>query len=248
MYNPFSLEGKTILVTGASSGIGAATAIECSKMGAKVVLTARNEERLKLTFSQMEGEGHVIIPADLSNQNSIDGLVDIVPVFDGVVNNAGITITAMTQFVSEEDLKKVLDVNTVAPIMLVQKLLKKKKLGKGASIVVTDSISGVECVSFGNVLYSTSKAAINGFVRNAALDLAQKKIRVNAVCPGMIETHILNAGTISEEQLEIDKQRYPLKRFGKPKEVAYAIIYLLSDASAFTTGSSLVMDGGFTLQ
>ena len=111
-----------------------------------------------------------------------------------------------------------------------------------------DSISGVKIASPGNVLYSTSKAAVDGFVKNAALDLASKNIRVNAVCPGMIATHILDDSTVSEEDKVADVKKYPLKRYGTPEEVAYAIIYYLSDASAFTTGSSLVIDGGFTLQ
>ena len=142
----------------------------------------------------------------------------------------------------------VLEVNTIAQILLTQKLNKAKKLGKGASIVFTDSISGVEIASPGNVLYSTSKSAINGFVKNSALDLAPKNIRVNAVCPGMIATHILDDKSVTAEDMEADMKKYPLKRYGKPEEVAYAIIYLLSDASAFTTGTSIVIDGGFTLQ
>lgn len=247
-YNPFSLKGKTILVTGASSGIGRATAIECSKMGAKVVITGRNEERLNQTLSMLDGEGHIAIPADLSDEESLNELVEKCPVIQGLVNNAGSTIMLPTQFITREKLMQVLEVNTVAPIMLTQQLLKKKKLGKGSSVVVTDSISGVMIASPGNVLYSTSKSAVNGFVKNAALDLAGKIIRVNAVCPGMIDTHILENGTVTAEDQEADIKKYPLKRHGTPEEVAFAIIYFLSDASGFTTGASLVIDGGFTLQ
>jgi NAD(P)-dependent dehydrogenase (short-subunit alcohol dehydrogenase family) len=167
---------------------------------------------------------------------------------EGLVNNAGSTIMIPTQFISRDKLMQVLEVNTVAPILLTQLLLKKKKLGKGASIVITDSISGVKIASPGNVLYSTSKSAINGFVKNAALDLAGKNIRVNAVCPGMIDTHILDKSTLTAEDQEADIKKYPLKRHGTPEEVAYAIIYFLSDASGFTTGANLVIDGGFTLQ
>lgn len=247
MNNPFSLEGKTILVTGASSGIGKSTAIECSKMGAKVVVTGRNEERLKQTLYQLEGVGHMMIVANLSNEESLAELVAQCPMLDGLVNNAGSTIMLPTQFISRDKLMQVLEVNTIAPILLTQQLLKKKILGKGSSIVVTDSISGVKIASPGNVLYSTSKSAINGFVKNAALDLAGKNIRVNAVCPGMIATHILDDGSVTAEDMAEHMKKYPLKRYGKPEEVAYAIIYLLSDASSFTTGSSLVIDGGFTL-
>lgn len=248
MNNPFTLKGKTILVTGASSGIGKATAIECSRMGATVVVTGRNEERLNQTLADLEGDGHQAIVADLSTEEGVNVLVDQCPQIDGLVNNAGSTIMVPTQFISREKLMQVLEVNTVAPIMLTQQLLKKKKLGKGASVVITDSISGVKIASPGNVLYSTSKSAINGFVKNAALDLASKNIRVNAVCPGMIDTHILDNGSVTAEDVEADMKKYPLRRYGKPEEVAYAIIYFLSDASGFTTGANLVIDGGFILQ
>lgn len=248
MNNPFSLEGKTILVTGASSGIGRATAIACSQMGAVVVVTGRNESRLQETLDALEGSGHQMIVADIANDDQIDYLVDQIPAINGLVNNAGITETCPTQFIKRDKLNRVMEVNTIAPILLTQRILKKKKLGKGGSIVFTCSISGTCVCGGGNVLYSASKGAIHGFMKNAALDLAHKGIRVNDVCPGMIDTHILDAGTISEEQLEIEAQRYPMKRFGKPEEVAYGIIYLLSDASSFVTGSSIVIDGGFTLQ
>ena len=248
MNNPFSLEGKTILVTGASSGIGRATAIACSQMGAVVVVTGRNESRLQETLDALEGSGHQMIVADITNDDQIDYLVDQIPAINGLVNNAGITETCPTQFIKRDKLNRVMEVNTIAPILLTQRILKKKKLGKGGSIVFTCSISGTCVCVGGNVLYSASKGAIHGFMKNAALDLAHKGIRVNDVCPGMIDTHILDAGTISVEQLEIEAQRYPMKRFGKPEEVAYGIIYLLSDASSFVTGSSIVIDGGFTLQ
>ena len=248
MNNPFSLEGKTILVTGASSGIGRATAIACSQMGAVVVVTGRNESRLQDTLDALEGSGHQMIVADIANDDQIDYLVDQIPAINGLVNNAGITETCPTQFIKRDKLNRVMEVNTIAPILLTQRILKKKKLGKGGSIVFTCSISGTCVCVGGNVLYSASKGAIHGFMKNAALDLAHKGIRVNDVCPGMIDTHILDAGTISEEQLDIEAQRYPMKRFGKPEEVAYGIIYLLSDASSFVTGSSIVIDGGFTLQ
>ena len=247
MSNPFSLVDKTILVTGASSGIGKATAIECSKMGAKMVITGRNELRLQETMQSLEGEGHQMIVADLTKEDDLNS-IEQCPLIDGLVNNAGSTIMVPTQFISREKLQQVLEVNTIAPILLTQILVKKKKIAKGASIVFTDSISGVKIASPGNVLYSTSKSAIYGFVKNAALDLAGKNIRVNAVCPGMIDTHILDDASVTSEDIEADVKKYPLKRYGKPEEVAYAIIYFLSDASAFTTGSSLVIDGGFTLQ
>ena len=247
MYNPYSLHGKTILVTGASSGIGRATAIECSRMGARVQITARNEGRLQETLSQMEGEGHASFVADLQDLQALDDLVAALPPLDGCINNAGITKTVPVQFITPETLDEVLRINTVAPVLITQRLLKSKKLQKGASVVFTSSIAGNYNVAYGHSMYSASKGAVSAFVRNAALELAAKKIRVNAVCPGMVVTEIFKAGIVSEEQLQEDMKRYPLKRYARPEEIAHAIIYLLSDASSFVTGTNLVIDGGLTL-
>ena len=247
MYNPFSLAAKTILVTGASSGIGRAIAKECSKMGAKMVLTARNEQRLKETLSQMEGDGHSIIPADLSNKNDRKHLIDLSPNLDGLVNCAGIVKTLPFQFINEEDLTHVMDINFTAPVLMSVELIKGKKMVKNSSIVFISSISGIVCVGGGNSIYSASKGAVNGIMKNMALDLASKGIRVNSVNPGMVETHIFDSRTIDSEQFEEDKKRYPLKRYGKPEEIAYSVIYLLSDASSWVTGTNIIIDGGYTL-
>ena len=249
-YSPFSLEGKTILVTGASSGIGRAAAIECSKAGAKVILTARNEDRLKETHSALMDVANQpsYILSDMQKDEDIEALVDQLPVLDGVVNNAGISINVPIAFIDREKLQQVLDVNTIAPILLTKQLIKKKKLKKGGSIVFTASVSGNNTVTVAHEMYSASKTAITGFMRNAALDLAVKGIRCNAVHPGMINTPMVHSGKYSEEQLQKDMENYPLKRFGEPEEVAYAMIYLLSDASAWVTGHSLVIDGGLTLK
>ena len=246
-FNPYSLENKTILVTGASSGIGKATAIACSKMGAHVVITGRNAERLQETFQELEGDGHQQIIAELTNEDDLKRLVDEVPLLDGLVNNAGIGSKTPINFVKQSALQNILGVNTIAPIMLTKMLLKKKKLQKGASMVLTSSISGVCSVDIGNTLYSVSKSAIDGFMKNAAKELAEKGIRVNSVNPGMVDTPINDYSNVSEEQMQADLLRYPLKRHGKPEEIAYAIIYLLSDAAAWVTGTALKIDGGYSL-
>lgn len=249
MYNPFSLLGKRILVTGASSGIGRAIAIECSKMGANVILTARNEERLNETLQQMDNiQLHQIIVADLSNMDDIKSLVDFIEnPLDGIVQCAGFTVPKPFQFVNQKDIDSIMAVNFRAPAILSQMLLKKKKFNKGASIVFISSISGVWVSYVGSSLYSASKGAINGLVKGMAIELAAKLIRVNCVNPGMVETNILEKGIISDEQLHNDMQLYPLKRHGRPEEVAYAVIYLLSDASSWVTGTNLLIDGGYTL-
>jgi len=245
--NPFSLENKTILVTGASSGIGRAIATECSKMGATVVITARNEERLNETLSQMEGIGHSVIVADLNKENDRLRLAEQSPKLDGLVHCAGIVKTMLFQFIDAASLSEIMNVNFTAPTLLSAQLVENKKLMKKSSIVFVSSISGVLCALGGNSMYSASKGAVNGMMKNMALDLAPKGIRVNSVNPGMIETPIFEGGIIGSELLEEDKKRYPLKRYGKPEEAAYAVIYLLSDASAWVTGSNLVIDGGYTL-
>lgn len=244
MYNPYSLEGKTILITGASSGIGRATAIECSKMGAKCVITGRNQERLQETFNQLNGDGHLQIIADLSTQEGVEILVEQTPNIDGLVNNAGFTQTLPIPFIKESSLTDILQVNTIAPVLLLKSFLKKKKFKSNSSIVFTCSLSGLGRASVGNSMYAASKGAIFAFAKAAAKELAGKGIRVNTVCPGMVDSGILNAGVITKEQMNIDQQKYPLGRYGKPKDIAWAIIYLLSDAASWVTGIDLILDGG----
>ena len=248
MYNPYSLEGKTILVTGASSGIGKAAAIECSRLGATVIITARNEYRLKCTLNELEGTGHQMMVCDLNNEDAIDQMVDDLPEIQGFINNAGFTKLLPIQFINMSDINSILQVNTVAPMLLLQKLLRKKKLKKGASVVYTSSMAGLGSSSVGNSMYTASKGAISSFIRCVALELAPKNIRVNAVCPAMVDTGILDSGTVSKEQLEEDIKNYPLGRYGKPNDIAWAMIYLLSDASSWVTGDNLVIDGGVTLK
>lgn len=243
MYNPFSLEGKTILVTGASSGIGRATAIECSKLGASVVITGRNEERLSETFKSLEGDGHLQIVADLTKQDDIDSLVSQIDLLDGLVNNAGVGRNKPVGFIKMEDLDYVYQANVFSCILLTKALLKKKKINKGGSLVFTSSISS-RLNSPGIAMYASSKAAITSYMRSCAVELGDKQIRSNAVLPGMVETKLITRGDYTEEDMEKDKKLYALKRYGKPHEIAYAIIYLLSDASSWVTGTSLVVDGG----
>ena len=246
-YNPYSLEGKTILVTGASSGIGKATAIECSKLGARVVITGRDEARLQQTLSSLEGEGHVVITADLGEDDGIRFLVERVPVLTGLVHAAGISDTVLFQFLKKERLENIFNINFFAPVVLSQLLLKKKLLQKGGSIVFLSSIDGPVTAHIGNSMYSATKGALSAMMQNMSIELASKGIRVNAVLPGMTETPLIHNDDITQEQLNKDMELYPLKRYAYPREIAWAIIYLLSDASTFTIGASLVVDGGFTI-
>lgn len=243
MYNPFSLENKTILVTGASSGIGRATAIECSRLGAHLVLTARNAQRLQETISELEGEGHQMIVADVTKTENVAFLVSSLPVLDGFVCNAGITKRRPISFIKEEELREVFEINTIACFLLTKAIYKAKKLNKNASIVFTSS-KAAQVVSPGNSMYAASKAAIESFSRSCALEFAAKGVRSNAILPGMVETPLILNSILSAEDMELDKAKYLLKRYGKPEEIAWAIIYLLSDASAWITSTSLEICGG----
>ena len=167
---------------------------------------------------------------------------------DGLVQSAGITIPKPFRFYSKENIESVMGVNFEAPVLLTQALIKKKKIKKQGSIVFISSISGVYISSIAGTIYSASKGAINGVAKGLALEFAPRGIRVNSVNPGMVDTNIYSDGIISEEQLNEDRKKYPLKRYGRPEEVAYAVIYLLSDASLWVTGSNLLIDGGYTLQ
>lgn len=246
-YNPFSLAGKTILVTGASSGIGRETAIQCSKLGAKVIISARNEDRLKETLSQMVGESHEIIMAELTNLDELENLVNQSCDLDGVVLCAGRAMTSPFLFNTRDKYDEVFNINYFAPVELLRLLLKKKKVKKNASVVFVSSIGGVFGYSLGNSIYGATKASIHSTMKFCAKELAPKNIRVNSVNPGMVKTPLIGSGSISEEQYKADMERYPLKRYGEPQEIAYGIIYLLSDASAWVTGHSLVIDGGITI-
>lgn len=249
MYNPFTLEGKKILVTGASSGIGRQTAIECSKEGASLIITGRNESRLSETFNSLyyNNDGHSMVTADLLEEDDIERLIKKTGKIDGAVLCSGKGLTLPLQFATKEKMDDIFNTNFFSPIELLRLLYKRKNLMKGSSVVIIDSIGGVKIFTPGNAVYGASKAALNSIMRFCAVEFAPKKIRVNCVCPGMVETPLIHRGTITEDQLEKDKQLYPLKRYGKPEDIAYACIYLLSDASSWVTGQDLFVDGGRTL-
>jgi len=248
-YNPFSLEGKTILVTGASSGIGQATAIECSRMGATVIITGRNEVRLRQTFAQLDGTNmeHKLIVADLTTEDGLESIVAGVSSLDGVALCAGVPNTLPMQFSSRKKFDKIFEINFFSPVELLRLLYKKKILVKGASAVLMASIGGLYRTTFGNGIYGASKSALNTVMKYCAREFGfARQIRVNCVCPGMTETPLIHRGSITDAQLEEDKKRNPLQRYGEPKDMAMAAVYLLSDAASYVNGLDLVVDGGAT--
>ncbi len=245
-YNPYNISGKRILVTGASSGIGRATAIECAKLGATCVLCGRNEERLQDALSQLDGVGHVFISADITTVEGRDAIVSQCGTLDGIVCNAGINLMAPIYFLKEEDVNRVFQTNTLAPMYLIQALSKARKINTKASLVFTSSIDAVN-PDVSSSAYAASKAAMTSFMRSCAKELAPRQIRANAVHPGLVETTMKHNGMVSDEDLEKNKDLYLLKRYARPEEIAWAIIYLLSDAASFVTGSVLTIDGGISI-
>ncbi|WP_038077796.1 SDR family NAD(P)-dependent oxidoreductase [Treponema primitia] len=247
-FNPFTLCGKVILITGASSGIGKSMAIECSKMGATLVITGRNEERLKETFQKLQGNGHQMVATDLSNiaQISKTWSDDNFSPFDGIVLNAGVNDKSPIKFISEKKIDHIFKINFYAPALLIQTILKNKKINDNASIIMISSVA-TNLAAISNALYAASKGAINSFMKVLALELSPRRIRVNCIQPGMVRTDILSKYALQEE-LESWEKTYPLGRFGQPEDIAFPVIYLLSDAAKWVTGSIFTIDGGITLK
>lgn len=247
MINPFNLEGKTILVTGASSGIGKSIALECSKMGAKLIITARNEERLSETLNSLEGDGHKSIIADLSVENDIKKLIGELPKLDGLVLAAGFVEMWPVLFATRERIEKIYATNLYSPIEILRCVIKKKLFNLGFSVVAIDSIAGVSDISPANSIYGSGKAALASFLKYFALEMASKKIRINTISPGMILTPMHTNGAVEKEKLQETVSKVPLGRWGTPEDISYAAVYLLSNASSYITGTDIKVDGGCTL-
>jgi NAD(P)-dependent dehydrogenase (short-subunit alcohol dehydrogenase family) len=246
-YNPFSLNGKNILITGASSGIGKAIAVECSKMGAKVIITGRDKGRLEDTLKVLEGHENILYVANLTSREEMLALVEYLPTIDGLVHCAGISRRQLAKDITTEALENIMNTNFSAPVLLTRMILKSKRIKENSSIVFISS-RGSERPTVGNGIYSASKGAINSFAKVLALELAPKKIRVNCILPGMVWTPLIEHSPLSIEQYQEDEKRYPLGRYGKPEDIAYLSLYLLSEASCWMTGSAITIDGGITLR
>ena len=245
MEKLFSLADKTILVTGASSGIGQTIAIICAKEGAKVVLNGRNEERLQKTFETIGDQQNIKMVADVSDYEKLSEMVKELPILDGVVLCAGIGQTTPVQNVKYEKMESVFKTNTLANIQLMQLLIKGKKINKGGSVIFISSIASHKPY-FGNAVYSASKGALNAYAKVAAMELASRGVRVNCIEPGLIVTDIVTGAGFDETQLTEFEKNMPLG-FGKPEDIANGCVFLLSDAARWITGSILTIDGGQTL-
>lgn len=250
MINPMDLSGKNILVTGASSGIGKGIAVLLSKLGANIIMTARNEDRLKETYNELEPGDHSYYVFDLNNTGAVESLFEDIcsggRKLNGLVHSAGISVTMPVQLLNADDLRNIMSVNFFSFIELAKHFSKRKYNDNGGSIVAISSISS-KVGARGLTAYCASKGALESAVRSMALDFAPKKIRINCISPGMIETKIYEGLTrlVNNNDFETDIKKRQVMGLGKPEDVAYAAAYLLSDASGFVTGTSVVVDGGY---
>ena len=247
MNSPFSLEGKTILVTGASSGIGHAIAISLSFNGAKVVITGRNKERLIATNDCLSKHvTHFLITADLTQEDEIEKLSEEIPVLDGIVFCAGVIEYTPAKQITIESIDSVMNINFKSQIMLYKALHSKRKIAKKSSLVFISSIAA-KMATPATLVYAASKAAINSAIRVLASELSKMKIRVNSISPGLVKTPLLENSSIEREIMIENETRYPLG-LCEVEDIANASIFLLSNASKKITGTDLIVDGGYLLK
>ena len=239
------LKGKTILVTGASSGIGHAVASHLIAEGAHVIALGRDMTRLQTLQGALSFLG-----IDLFDFTDYRRWVGDLPCLDGLVHAAGMVENNPVKFFSLEKYQRTIDLNQTAPLLLVSELTRARKLNQDASVVFLSSINGNSVAIKGCAAYAASKAALTGIAKVLALELAPRRIRVNCVQPGMVDTEMVrDLAQISEDTTRLDKARYPLgQRYAQPAEIADAVAFLLSPASSFMTAQSLVIDGGFSVQ
>ena len=244
-FNPFSLDGYRVLVTGASSGIGRQIAIHCSRMGAQVVACGRDETRLNTVMAELAGDANTALLADLTTDDGVAAVVAQAGKLNGVVHCAGISRLAPIKMVNARHLREVSAINFDAPVLLTQRLLAKGSIAGGGSIVFISSIAahiGVPGVG----IYSASKAALIAMMRCLAMEVVKRGIRANCLSPALVESPLLDATEKLVGSLEAERGNYPLG-FGKPEDVANAAVFLLSQASRWITGTTIVMDGGLTV-
>ncbi len=243
--NPFSLDGKTILVTGASSGLGRQTAITSSQMGAKLMITGRDKARLQETFDLLEGDGHKQFIADLTVQNDIDTLVLSLPELNGVVFSTGISDLSPARFITAATIEKTFSISYTASVLLTAGLLAKKRLvKKDCSLVFISSIS-TRYPFVGGAMYISAKAAIEAYARVLALELAPKGIRVNCVAPAFVRSPMLDQTATNYSQQAVDMiEARQILGLGEPEDVANTIVFYLSSASKWVSATSLILGGG----
>ena len=243
--NAFDLKGKTVLITGASSGLGRQTAITCSEYGAKVVITGRDAARLDETFWSLQGEGHRQILANLTIQEEIDHLVSELPTLDGVVHSTGISELSPARFITKEFLDRTFSISFNASVLLTAGILGKKRLAKGNSSIVFISSISTRYPFVGGAMYISAKAALEAYARVLALELAARGTRVNCIAPAFVRTPMLKETAENFSQEAVDKiEARQLLGLGDPVDVANTIVFYLSDASKWVSATNLILGGG----
>lgn len=243
--NPFDLTGKTILITGASSGLGRQCAITASGLGAIVFITGRNKERLQETFGRLSGTGHQLFVADLTVQADITSLAGRLPELNGVVYSTGISDLAPARFIKQQEIDKTFSISYNASVLLTSELLSKKKLVKNACSLVFISTISTKYPFVGGTMYISAKAALESYAKVLALELAPKGIRSNSISPAFVKTPMLDdtAEKYSDEAVrKIEAQQ--LLGLGEPEDVANVVAFFLSDAARWITASNLILGGG----
>ncbi|MDR0528333.1 MAG: SDR family oxidoreductase [Zoogloeaceae bacterium] len=249
-FNPFRLEGKRVLVTGASSGIGQKIALSSARMGAEIVGVGRDPDRMAATakaLAEISSLPHKMVSADLTLSADRESLLGALgaPV-EGVAHCAGVSRLAPVRMMSEKHLRELQAINVEAPMLLTQGLLKKNLVASGGAILFLASIAAHIGVA-GVAGYSGTKAALIAMTRCLAMEVVSRKIRANCLSPALVQTPLLEATGKIVGSLEEEEKNYPLG-FGTPEDVANAAIFFLSDASRWITGTTLVMDGGLTIR
>lgn len=250
LINPLDLTDKLILITGASSGIGSASAIYLSKLGARIILIGRNEDRLHETYSALSNEGHVIKSFDLTQ-------IDLIPPMEkslaerygpihGLVHCAGIQQTAPIRNTTCAEMERMFTINVFSSMALLKGLRQKGVHAEKTSAVLLSSVMGIAGESC-RTNYSASKGAVISLTRSAAVEMVRDGIRVNCIAPGFVSTPMLDdiEMTLFPQQLD-DIQSKHLLGIGEPEDVASAIAFLISNASKWITGTTLMVDGGYT--
>jgi len=240
--NKYNLTGKTILITGASSGIGKQAAVDISESGANCIITGKNNIRLQETFNSLKQGGHISFLADLTNNENLENLIQQIEKLDGIVHCAGIFEYIPSQFINEKNIDIILNINFRVPVLLTSKLLRKKKIKKNSSIVFLSSLAS-KIPHFGSAMYTSSKRALEGYSKVLAHELAPKGIRSNSIVPSFVRTKMVdNSLNIVSQSIEDNKyKKEMLIGFGLPKDVANLILFLLSDDAAWITGQEITM-------
>lgn len=253
VLNPMNLSGRTILVTGASSGIGRRTAVLLSQLGARLILVAKNEDRLVETVTLLEGSTHQVNPFDLSNVDAIpnwfERLIAETGSLHGLVHSAGISCVRPLRFLTTADIQNAMSINFFAANQLTKAFVQAGFYYPDSSIVFVSSISGL-IGDLGIAAYSASKGALIELTRSLALELASKSVRINCVAPGLIATEMIERAreevTTSEQIAQLEKKH--LLGMGTSLDVSYAIAFLLANTGRWITGTTLIVDGGYIAQ